>query len=98
MRLSPGIALCTGLVLVVVGANVAACATLEAIESGTCGNRVLEQDEDCDSVAPPSRFKAGEHGACGAPGSGAGACRFLCGQRVAGGGTETSVCPIDEVC
>lgn len=45
------------------------CATLSPLAADTCGNGVVDANEDCDS------FPA----ACGKPGSGAGACRIACG-------------------
>jgi hypothetical protein len=45
------------------------CATLSPLAADTCGNGVVDANEDCDS------FPA----ACGRPGTGAGACRIACG-------------------
>jgi hypothetical protein len=46
------------------------CASLDPIPSGTCGNGVVDANEDCDSF--PSQ--------CGAPTSGTTACRLRCGD------------------
>src|SRR5258706_10152374 len=53
------------------------CAKLPAIEADRCGNGVLEAGEDCDT-------HAGEGFMCGAPGSGAAACRFQCSRSIGG--------------
>jgi len=60
------------------------CATLDHLPEGTCGNGVVDAQEDCDSFPndPASR--------CGAPGSGATQCRLLCGPQANG---ETPACP-----
>ncbi len=101
MRPPRGVFAYAGLLLVAVVANVTACAALDSIQTGQCGNRVLESGEECDTLAPADRFDGGVDGGkgvCGAQSAGAGACRFLCGQPLPDGGKGTSVCPMDEVC
>src|SRR5688572_22847792 len=50
------------------------CASLEPLAGGTCGNGVVDANEDCDSYAP-SQFATGK---CGAAGEGASACHLKC--------------------
>jgi hypothetical protein len=73
-----------------------ACAELERVDLGVCGNRILEPEfgEDCDGSA----ISFGEDATCGAPGSPA-ACRLTCDP-----GASASRCPpgwgcgIDGIC
>lgn len=51
------------------------CASLEPIAAGTCGNGVVEAQEDCDT------FPAGQ---CGAPSATDSKCRLLCGKQASG--------------
>lgn len=60
-----------------------ACADLEPMALGVCGNAVLESGEDCDLHAE------GEL-SCGLPDSGVTACRFVCGPGAA--------CPASWAC
>lgn len=55
------------------------CAPLEPLVPNTCGNGVVDTNEDCDG------FPAG---LCGAPSSGEGQCRLLCGKLA-----PTATCP-----
>ncbi|PRP92833.1 FG-GAP repeat protein [Enhygromyxa salina] len=66
---------------------IGACAELEEVDLGTCGNRVLEPElgEDCDGSA----LSFGENARCGAPGS-AGACRLTCDPQAP---ASSSRCP-----
>ncbi len=50
-----------------------ACARLPVLATGTCGNFVIDADEDCDGHAPAS-------GSCADPGSDH-ACRLLCATK-----------------
>lgn len=59
-----------GLLLLSVGIAVSDCASLEPLPADTCGNGVVDANEDCDSF--PSH--------CGAPTDGASACRLRCGD------------------
>ncbi len=74
------------------------CASLDAVPSGTCGNGVVDADEDCDSF--PSN--------CGTPSSGTGECRLRChaDPKVLADPKDTSVaacpegwsCSVDGFC
>ena len=57
------------------------CAPLEPLVANTCGNGVVDANEDCDA------FPKGQ---CGAPSSGASQCRLLCGTQPGG---EALTCP-----
>ncbi|HTM21940.1 MAG TPA: VCBS repeat-containing protein, partial [Kofleriaceae bacterium] len=59
----------------------AGCADLPDVESGTCGNLVVDFDEDCDGFT-----SMGEGTACGAP-DGDNACFFVCDAE------SGSICP-----
>jgi hypothetical protein len=63
------------------------CAELPRIESGTCGNGVVDPEEDCDTfpVADPdaAATATGKKLACGT--TGASACRYVC--------TTSAECP-----
>ena len=60
------------------------CATLDRLPENTCGNGVVDAQEDCDSF--PNDAKA----RCGTSGSGAAQCRLLCGKQPNG---ESPACP-----
>jgi hypothetical protein len=62
------------------------CATLTPLPTGTCGNGVVEKNEDCDSF--PSQQ-------CGAPSDGVAQCRLLCNKTVkdASGQDVALTCP-----
>lgn len=64
------------------------CATLSPIEAGTCGNGVVDDQEDCDSFAVGG--DATRTLACGAPSAGASACRYVC--------TTAAECPVGWGC
>ena len=49
------------------------CATLDPLSANTCGNGVVDANEDCDSF--PSQQ-------CGTPSDGAAQCRLLCNRTV----------------
>ena len=53
---------------------VTGCASLPALEDRTCGNHVVESNEDCDGFAPEGAS------ACIEPGT-AGECHFDCNRR-----------------
>jgi hypothetical protein len=55
------------------------CAPLDPLAANSCGNGVVDADEDCDT------FPAGR---CGAPSSGESQCRLLCGTLA-----PTATCP-----
>lgn len=79
------------IVATVVTCVVSSCADLPTIAANTCGNKVVENDEDCDS------FGIGGSTAC-RPAGGTGECRFDCDatkghQCPAGFG-----CGADDVC
>mgnify|MGYP005853878357 CR=1 FL=1 len=63
------------------------CASLDALPAGTCGNGVVDANEDCDTF-PAS---------CGAPSSGVTACRLTCAP---GGPTcpDGWGCSVDGIC
>ncbi len=72
----------------------AGCATLDPIELGTCGNRVQDEDEDCDTFADAGGHK------CLAPGS-PHECRFDCSADAQGVRAPCPVgfgCGADDVC
>lgn len=50
------------------------CATLEPLGASTCGNGVIDANEDCDGFAAPGIASS----KCGAPSDGAKACRLSC--------------------
>lgn len=50
------------------------CATLEPLGASTCGNGVIDANEDCDGFAAPGIASS----KCGAPTDGAKACRLSC--------------------
>ena len=66
------------------------CATLDKLPTNTCGNGVVDADEDCDT------FPAGQ---CGEPSAGEAKCRLKCGKQTSGsdggsdGGSEVLACP-----
>ena len=70
------------------------CATLDVLPESTCGNGVVDVNEDCDSFPVGSRTQA-----CGT--TGANACRLVCGKQPNG---DTDVCPdgwgcsVDGIC
>jgi hypothetical protein len=65
------------------------CEAVDAPELGECGNGIVEPDagEDCEPVGDPQR--------CGAAGTGARACRFVCDV---GDCPEGYRCGLDEIC
>lgn len=65
-------------------ALLAACTDVPSLESGVCGNRIVDVGEDCDGYS-----SMGENTACGEPTSGNG-CFFTCGAQA---GDQSSVCP-----
>ncbi len=65
------------------------CATLSPIAQGTCGNGVVDANEDCDSFP---------EGTCGRPSDGARACRFTCDRTKAGSCAAGWGCGVDGVC
>ena len=74
--------------LITLGAA-SACADLPAIVTNTCGNKIVDSGEDCDTFAASGS-------SCRAPGS-AGACRYDC--------AGTNLCPpsyscgaVDKIC
>jgi FG-GAP-like repeat len=98
MSLPRRVAWFAGIVFASLAANLAACAVLESIPPGQCGNRVKESGEDCDSEVDTGRFDGGQ-GFCGANANGPGACHYLCGLHIPDGGPDaSSECPSDEVC
>lgn len=66
-------------------ASAIGCATLPSVPEGTCGNLVVDGNEDCE------QFSAEEGTRCGA--SGKGACRFVCGASA-----ENARCPTGFAC
>ena len=60
------------------------CAPLEPLVAGTCGNGVVDGEEDCDTFP---------RGQCGAPSSGAAQCRLLCDRVQKDPSKETLKCP-----
>jgi hypothetical protein len=64
------------------------CSTLPDVPRGVCGNHVVENDEDCDSSSPK----------CGAPSSGASACRFVCDPTHAIDCPGGYFCGRDQIC
>ncbi len=72
-------------------ASAIGCATLPAVPEGTCGNLVVDGNEDCE------QFSAEEGTRCGA--SGKGACRFVCGASAADARCPSGFgCGIDGLC
>ncbi len=65
-----------------------ACASLDPIPHGECGNRVIEAHEDCDV------FAAGPGTVCRAPGE-EGECRLDCARGKCPGGWG---CGVDRIC
>lgn len=66
MRLRP-------IVFALLAALLVHCATLEKLPSSTCGNGVVDANEDCDSFPGDQ---------CGTPESGPAQCRLLCNRSV----------------
>lgn len=64
------------------------CAPLTPLAAGTCGNGVVDANEDCDS------FPA----ACGGPTDGARACRYVCDRTVRDACPAGWGCGVDGVC
>ncbi|CAN5925825.1 hypothetical protein BH11MYX4_BH11MYX4_07070 [soil metagenome] len=60
------------------------CATLDHLPANTCGNGVVDAQEDCDSFPDDPKSR------CGVAGAGASQCRLLCGKQPNG---ETPECP-----
>src|SRR5688572_13277854 len=65
----------------------ASCADLPPLEPGVCGNAVVDEDEDCDSLADPD---LGPNTVCAAADDSTRACRYVCAQ--------TTPCPIGWGC
>lgn len=65
--------------IAVVGSVVVACSSLPDIPRGTCGNHVLEANEDCDTS-----LVSASGAVCRPPTSAAGACRFDCTRSAEG--------------
>jgi hypothetical protein len=64
------------------------CASLEKVSPDTCGNGVIEANEECDSF--PNDPSDTTHARCGAPTEGDKACHLRCGVQPAG---NTLTCP-----
>ncbi|HSQ62060.1 MAG TPA: VCBS repeat-containing protein [Polyangiaceae bacterium] len=60
-----------------------ACDNLPAVQSGVCGNQVIDPNEDCDT------FATAPGALCRSPGT-AGQCRYACGLQSDG---TTAICP-----
>jgi VCBS repeat protein len=76
--------------VVTVGAG--GCASLPDLAAGVCGNGVVDPaTEDCDTIAAAGAT-------CGAPGSGAGACRYLCDPQTRAGCPAGWGCGGDGMC
>jgi hypothetical protein len=77
--------------------GIVACADLATVETGVCGNDVVDAQEDCDGHAPSASAE------CAPPGS-AHECRFVCGATTRGGDSAVAACPtgfgcgLDGVC
>lgn len=69
-------------------AVLASCQNLPELASGTCGNGVLDNGEDCDDISG----NASATSVCGAPNT-AVACRFTCGAAQADAGAASVTCP-----
>jgi hypothetical protein len=68
--------------------SITACDDLSPMQSGVCGNRVIDPGEDCDTFATQPGT------VCRPPGS-LGACRFACGPQTDG---TSAVCPTGTGC
>ncbi len=64
-----------------------ACADLPVVDTGVCGNGIVEANEDCDTYAPPGNV-------CRPPSATANPCRYDCSAQ--SGGAEA--CPKDARC
>jgi hypothetical protein len=71
-------------ILIVSTLLLAGCADLESFDVGTCGNRVLDPDEDCDTFPDPL---LGRDLRCGGA---SGGCRYVC--------SEGASCPFGWTC
>ena len=69
-------------------ASMLQCATLAPIPEGTCGNGVIDANEDCDSFPD----------ACGRADDGARACRLTCDRRQAGSCPAGWGCSVEGFC
>lgn len=69
------------------GAFLVGCTKAPDVDPGTCGNRVIEEGEDCDGFASDGQ-------ACGEPDTG-NECAFICDLQ---GGEDAPVCPADWQC
>lgn len=77
--------------ILLAGLASASCRDLPTVDAGTCGNKIVDADEDCDGDATLPE----DGTSCRAPG-GVGACRFDCG---AGSACPTGyVCGSDAIC
>jgi hypothetical protein len=77
--------------VIALGAGLVACADLPPLQAGTCGNAVIDADEDCDGHVTSSEA------ACGAPGT-AHACRYLCGASARLASGQYATCPSSFQC
>src|SRR5262245_4015541 len=75
-------------ILLVLAALTLDCATLAPISEGTCGNGVVDANEDCDSIPAT----------CGRPSDGARACRLTCDRKQAGSCPVGWGCSVEGFC
>jgi len=80
------------------------CTSFTPIPADTCGNDVVEPGppgyEDCDSFGEDAGLGT-KNPACGQPGTGAAACRFVCGTAAGGAACPAGVgygCGSDGIC
>jgi hypothetical protein len=73
---------------VVLAAFMLDCATLTPLAEGTCGNGVVDANEDCDSFPD----------ACGRPDNGAKSCRLTCDRAQAGSCPVGWGCSVEGIC
>lgn len=66
------------------------CATLSPLPEGTCGNGVIDANEDCDGSSVSAN--------CGSPTDGAKACRLTCDPAKASGCPDGWGCSTNGVC
>jgi hypothetical protein len=74
--------------------GLAGCADLADVPTGTCGNGVIDSDEDCDPGSNTSTSTNPTLATCGAPG-GTGACQYICPQGTCPAGFY---CGVDGLC
>ncbi len=70
----------------------AGCADLAGVQTGVCGNGVVESGEDCDQKDSTTSGNA-----CGQPGQ-TGACQFICAHGGSIKCPEGFACGVDDLC